>query len=389
MRSGFFKCVIFSLVFLLSAGNALAKDEGSSIGEAVARVLLFLPGALLEEYFAEMFDDKGSVDYSEEMVFIPYIKTSGLHPDYQRYIIQTFAKYVKDVGRYKLRAADKAHPYTKSTSMPVILNIAQRKGCPFALFITVKENGSGMLFSFAMKDTQTEELIWHDEYKALIPEDVAPILFRVANSMGTGKTGSNPKSFYDAEYPIYIKESNFQPTAATHETTSSEYQNLPSNFEKKDDIDSVGRNVRIAFSFGVDLWFKGPKAGDNISLGAWYDFKYFMVGTDLNFQGHIARDTTITSMGLNLAVPIFARGNNAPFVIGEVGFSNATFPGKNYKGEDHDETVTGALLALGAGYQFNRYSPFTVRFDLKYFKNTGRIHGHTIQGLGFETVIGY
>ncbi|SHL17021.1 hypothetical protein SAMN05720468_11571 [Fibrobacter sp. UWEL] len=391
MRSNIFYSIVFSLVILFSAGNTFAKSDASSVGKTVAEVLLFLPGMLLEEYFANVFDEEGGVDRSEEMVFIPYLDAKGLHPDYQRYITQTFTQYVKEVGRYRLKAADKESPYVRTASVPVITNIARKKGCPYVLFITVKENGSGMQFAFAMKDSETEDLIWHDEYMAIIPEDIAPILFRVANSMGTGKKGSNPKSFYDAEYPVYVKESNFQPTAATHASSNYEYTNLPSNFENKPDLDSVGRTTRVAFAFGLDLLFKDIKVVENLTLTAWHDFTYVMVGTYFDLRGYASRDTTVLSMGLNLVAPIFFHGNNTPYVYGGIGFSSTNYTAVNPKTDKKEDTQSalGGILSLGAGYQFNRYGRWTVRIGLEYFRNTYHIEGHKIQGIGFKTTIGY
>jgi len=392
MHSKLFKSLVFSFVLLFSTGNAFAESAASEIGKGVAKALLFIPGMLLEEYLASLFDEDGRVDRSAETVFIPYLDAKGLHPDYQRYIIQTFAQYVKEVDRYTLKAADKESPYVRSASVPVILNIAKRKDCPYTLFITVREAGSGMRFAFAMKDTQTEELVWHDEYMAIIPEDIAPILFRVANSMGTGKKGSNPKSFYDSEYPVYVRESNFQPVAATHESQghsgSCEYANLPSNFESRPDTASW-RTTRVAFAFGADLLFKGPKGLGNIAIGAWHDFTYVMVGANLDMKGMTTNDASIVTLGLSLTVPVFFHGQNTPYVTGGAAFSSTTHTEKNYKDEDVDISDQGSTLSLGAGFQFNRYGTWTVRFELGYFKNTYYSQGHKHQGIGLKTVIGY
>ncbi|SHL48901.1 outer membrane insertion C-terminal signal [Fibrobacter sp. UWH5] len=379
----FIKSLIFLLVVLCSAGNAHAGSAASDLTKGAAKILLFIPGMMLEEYFASLFDGEGRVDYSEESVFIPYIKVSGIHPDYKNYIVQTFGQYVKEVGRYKLVAADKESPYVKSASMAIVSNLAKRKGCPYILYITVKEQGSGMLLTFAMKDTENDNLVWHDEYQAIIPEDIAPILFRVANSMGTGKKGSNPKSFYDSEYPIYISESNFQPVAATHESGES---NLPSNFENKL---NTSRTTRVAFSFGVDYLIKSQHAAGNIGFSAWHDFTYFMVGAEIDFKGIISKDTNMIHLGLNLAAPIFIHENNTPYVIAGAGLSGTKYTTTNYRNEEQDKNDQGATFSLGAGYQFNRYGTWTVRFGLKYFRNNYYTNGHKLQGIGLETIIGY
>jgi len=386
MRFNIVHCLIFSLGILLFSGNVFASNTSAEVGKRAAAVALFLPGVFLEEYFASLFDDKGGASPSEEMVFIPYLKTKGLHPDYERYIVQTFAQYVKDVGRYKLKAADKENPYVKTASIPVVINIAKRKGCPYALFINVRDYGKGMLFSFAMKDTETEDLIWHDEYQALIPEDIAPILFRVANSMGTGKKGSNPQSFYDSEYPIYVKDSNFEPTAATHE--SGKCENLPSNYEPERDS-ALGKTTRVAFSFGVDLLFKGPQASDKINFSAWHDFKYFTLGAEMNLRGYVTKDTTITDLGMTLGAPIFINSNNTPYVLAGAAFSSTKYTVMDYRNEEKDKIASGATLSLGAGYQFNRYGTWTVLFGLRYFKNTYYTEGHKFQGIGAEAIVGF
>lgn len=336
----FIKSLIFLLVVLCSAGNAHAGSAASDLTKGTAKILLFIPGMMLEEYFASLFDGEGRVDYSEESVFIPYIKVSGIHPDYKNYIVQTFGQYVK-------------------------------------------EQGSGMLLTFAMKDTENDNLVWHDEYQAIIPEDIAPILFRVANSMGTGKKGSNPKSFYDSEYPIYISESNFQPVAATHESGES---NLPSNFENKL---NTSRTTRVAFSFGVDYLIKSQHAAGNIGFSAWHDFTYFMVGAEIDFKGIISKDTNMIHLGLNLAAPIFIHENNTPYVIAGAGLSGTKYTTTNYRNEEQDKNDQGATFSLGAGYQFNRYGTWTVRFGLKYFRNNYYTNGHKLQGIGLEAIIGY
>lgn len=386
MHVKIFRHLVFLLGILLSAGNVFAGN--SSIGKNIASVALFLPGVFLEEYFASLFDDKNGEGPSEETVFIPYLKTTGIHPDYERYIVQTFAQYVKDVGRYKLKAADKESPYVKTASLPITLNIAKQKGCPYALFINVRDYGKGMLFSFAMKETESGDLIWHDEYQALIPEDIAPILFRVANSMGTGKKGSDPKSFYDSEYPIYVNASNFEPTTAPQESANCENANLPSNFDQQRDS-AQGKTTRVAFSLGVDMLFKGPQATDNISLSAWHDFAYITFGAELNLRGTLTRDTTIFALGLTLGAPIFNKSNNTPYVLTGAAYSSTTYKIKTNRKEEEDKTSLGATLSLGAGYQFNRYGTWTVLFGLRYFKNTYYVEGHKVQGIGAEAIIGF
>lgn len=344
----------------------------SKVGEHVAGALLFIPGMILEEYFASAFDEGGAVDPANT-VFVPYVKASGLHPDYEAYIIQTFTQYVKDAGRYKLTAADKNNRNLKTASVSYTNKIAKDKGCRYALYINITKRRNGMLFAFAMKDTDSNKLLWDDEYLALIPEDVAPILYRVAATMGTGRHGSNSKSFYDDETVTFIDRENFQEIQDA--MREAEREQAEEN-EKK----AIGGRARIGFTLLGDLLFHDlhPMAG--FGFRAWYDTKITLIEGAFDFRGCVTSDTSITMIGANLLFPILHTGNHTPYLGlgGAISITNV-----------NEESNSGFSGSLETGYLFNRQKPIFFRVGLRYFRNFYKTNDHKKQGLGLEVTTGF
>lgn len=362
------KKLIFILIFALGINNILAEN----IKENIAKGVLFLPGVFLEEYFASIFDEKGHPEESSNYVFIPYLQTTGIHLDYERYIVQTLTQYIKDVNRYKLKAADKENRYLKTASVEITNNIAKRKGCRYALYINISKRGEGVLFAFVMKDTENNSTLWHDEYKALIPEDIAPILFRVANSMGTGKNGSNPKSFYDNDYPIYVNENSFEQMLESQKTDEEK------QYLNEDQNPKNGPHIGIGIL--GDLLFHDTRLLAGIKLNAWYDWDYFILEGALNCHGLISRENKIGLVGLNLWFPFFHGNAYTPYAGAGIGVSSTKLEDQKQK--------SGLTANIGAGYMLNRFNGINLRFGLTYYKNIYEIEGHKSQGLGIDVTVG-
>lgn len=363
------KILLFLLVIVVGFNSAFA-DKTS---ENVTKALLFLPGVFLEEYFASIFDEEGGVDESVRNVFIPYVHTKQIHKDYERYIVQTLAQYVKEVNRYKLKSADKENRYLKTASIEVTNKVAKEKGCRYVLYINISKKDDGMLFAFIMKDSETNNTLWHDEYIALIPEDVAPILFRVANSMGTAKKGSHPKSFYDTDSPIYVNEATLEQVIETQKTEA-----------EKQLLNGEANEKKIYTHFGISTFpniiFRDAKPMAGIGVNAWHDFEWIILEGTFEARSLISENYKISLIGLYMWAPVFHTDANSPYVGGGLGVSSTKIDDVNEK--------SGITGNIGAGYMFNRFKFLNLRFCLKYFKNFYATEGHKAQGLGIDVMVG-
>lgn len=364
MRSRF---LLIVLAITMSFSNSLAKSVGAQVAEAV----LFLPGLLLEEYLASLFDEDGAVQATSNYIFLPYIKLQGVHSDYERYIIQTFAQYVKDIGRYKLKSADKDNLYSRAASVEITNTIAQKRGCPYALYISVDKKSYGTVFKFVMKDTKSNEIVWHDEYTALIPEDIPPILFRVANTMGTGKIGSNPKSFYDSETTIYVNKDNLQ--------EMQEIQKVEEEPQATNETLTRKKLIHYGFEFYGSLPFGNTNAMLGLGINGWLDLDRILLELDVETHKEIPKKKSLTYVGLNLWIPISHDKSSTPYVGGGAGFSTTS---------KEDEFTNGCTAIFEAGYLFGRFKSVNFKIGARYFRNFYLHEGHHLQGLGLGMSVG-
>lgn len=361
------KSILFFFALTLGLSNAFAKSAGDKIAEAV----LFLPGMILEEYLASLFDEDGVVTETNNYIFLPYIKLQGVHPDYERYIVQTFAQYVKDIGRYKLKSADKDNLYSRAASVEITNTIAQKRGCQYALYISVDKKSYGIVFKFVMKDTEDNGIVWRDEYTALIPEDIPPILFRVANTMGTSKIGSNPKSFYDSETTIYVNEDNLKKIQEMQKAEEEPPATEESLTRKK--------IIHYGFKFYGDLPFGNTGAMLGLGINGWLDLDRVFLELDIETHKEIPNKKSLTYVGMNLWLPISHDKSNTPYIGGGAGFSTTS---------KDDEFTSGCTAIFEAGYMFGRFKSVNFKIGARYFRNFYLHEGHHLQGLGIGMSVG-
>lgn len=355
------KLLILLAALLLFTSTVNATKSG-------ADYLKELGSEFLEDFFVSFFNEKDNATAPDEYLFVPYIKTSGIHRDYEKYILVTFSQYVRDASRYILVSADRSDRNIKVGSDKYVNARARAKGAINVLYIWVHRVGDNIVFNFTIKSASDNSVVWKDEYRAIIPEDIAPILFRAATTMGTGRKGSNPKSFYDSDTPVCINPDAMEDIVATQEQIQR--------------TKNPRRFTHLSFSFNGSLEFGDGKVMSGMAIGAWYDFRHFIVSADLEALGTLTSDTTVTNVGLGLTVPM-STDNNAPFGMLNVGISST-----KYDQEDEEKRWEGLTIEAGAGYLFNRYHFLPIRFTLKYFRNMYQSEGHHFQGATLEATIG-
>ena len=95
-----------------------------------------LGSEFLEDFFVSFFNEKDNATAPDEYLFVPYIKTSGIHRDYEKYILVTFSQYVRDASRYILVSADRSDRNIKVGSDKYVNARARAKGAINVLYIT-------------------------------------------------------------------------------------------------------------------------------------------------------------------------------------------------------------------------------------------------------------
>ena len=77
------KLLILLAALLLFTSTVNATKSG-------ADYLKELGSEFLEDFFVSFFNEKDNATAPDEYLFVPYIKTSGIHRDYEKYILVTF-----------------------------------------------------------------------------------------------------------------------------------------------------------------------------------------------------------------------------------------------------------------------------------------------------------
>jgi len=308
-------------------------------------------------------------------VYAPLPEVINVHPDYQYATARVLQSYVDGEGKYQIilpaRQVDGiavALPSRDSLAM-----LAAASQCPNYLVTSMTRLGDNMIISFTLYNTADGTVLWQDRLKAANPEDIDPIVQRIARALGSPqKTVSNDD--------IYSVTENEQKTL---------------------------RQKRSNNSFGValggtvlpgDPYNHAPFIG-GIGLVYAYDTRSLIV--DLEGDLFIAnKKSTLSTVGINVWKPL-NDGNVTPYMGGGLALGMSTFETNtvssctNYYGDSYScsdsnsEEVGGLLISAGGGLLLNRTSSVNLRLDLRYTVATYEVAGSVPNGAQIRLIASF
>ena len=275
--------------------------------------------------------------FSAEKVFMPFFELINVHPDYQYSTARLFKGYVDEAGRYELIIPERQDSVARQPASDAVRKEAQARGCAFYLIGDLNRIGETVIFNVALYSAKDGARVWGDKLKASTPEDLDPILQKVARAVGSGEKAAADGDIYSV--------------------TSYEGREL--------------RQVRVRNAFGVAvggmLFTPGLLTGESwddpfiggLGLIWTYDARsiLFELDGETYFTG---RKTEFSSVSISAFKP-FASSRLTPFAGGGLGLGNVST-------ESGGETVeeAGLLAHVGGGFIFNRTSNVQLRAQVRY-----------------------
>jgi hypothetical protein len=292
---------------------------------------------------------------------VAVVPTSGinLHQGYLEAAGDVFRGHLLGTGRYDVvLVPGESGKYEASATDAV--RLASAAAADLAAVLHVTRLGSTARVRLTVYRVATGHVVHRDELGAGTPDDIDPVLQRMATGLATGKSARD--------------------TADIHTVTRRESDPL---------LKMAATNV-----FGIKLGFVAPRnsvsddAADFIPgfSAFWlYDVRSFLAEIDVGF--HSKDGDGDVAVGLGTYYPL-SRGNISPYVGGGLKWAFSEYGG---------DGASGIQLYGAGGVLVGRLSSVQLRGEVAYFVNTfaersydsGKDSGTNVHGMSFSVGIGF
>lgn len=284
-----------------------------------------------------------SFSFSAERVYLPFLEMINVHADYQYSSARLLKNYMDEQNRYTLIIPERADSLVRVPSFDKVRAEAKNLNCSYFIIGDMNRVGETVIISVTMYSTVEGTMVWTDRLKASTPDDIDPILQKIARSIGTMEKAAGDGDIYSV--------------------TNYQSQQL--------------KQVRATSAFGISLggamFFSGAKDDDPFSGGGgvfWtYDAREFLY--DIDAKLYFLGDSYLIQGSLNAYHPFFAE-NNTPFLGGGIGIGHSSYKLETTTDEwgnsnNRFSDGSGIIFYIGGGYMFGRSSNVGMRIHAKYF----------------------
>ncbi len=272
---------------------------------------------------------------AQEKVYMPFFEVINMNKGYQYATSRLLKSYLLDNKKYDLLLPAKTDSNYTETLATTKEN-AKKAGANAYLIGELNRIGETVIVRLSLYNTASDTLIWTDKMKADNPDDLDPIMERLAGSFG---------------------EKN---------TTAADNQNIYTITEQDSRaLKKIESNYYYGLSIGSILDFSSINGQFSSGLGfsAMYDTRKMLI--DLTAQGYWGDrlDYYLASIEAYYA---FKDKKTTPFIGGGFAYSrtNADLETNYSNYSDYsDGTGTGLLALVGGGYLFNRTGNVNLRLS--------------------------
>lgn len=295
--------------------------------------------------------------FAQEKVFMPFFEVINMHQDYQYSSSKLFKTYVQKYNKYQIILPDRFDSLAATEPFDVVKQKASDLNCPYFIQGELNRTGEIVVITISMYKTKDGKLEWQSLLKAKSPDDIDPIMEKMAENLGT----STP--IRDDIYSV----------------TNYDAQEL----NKKDANRSFGITIGGGYTFINDIDKNFP-AGFGI-MGS-YDTRNVI----FNLKGELYfSDVNIYFFSIDALYP-FSQRNNSPFVSGGMGYGGIRIEKESldYSGSFNNTesySDSGLFLFGGLGYLLNRNSDVSLRFSGNFYVPSFKLQNQFPVGVLFST----
>ena len=280
-----------------------------------------------------------------EKIYMPFFELINVHSDYQYSTARLFKNYVDEDKRYTLIIPQKPDSMVSQPSAEKIRETAKSLNCEYYMIGDMNRIGEIVIISVNIYKTDNGETIWNDRLKAANPEDIDPILQKLARNIGTKQKATNDGDIYSV--------------------TSQQSQNLK----------QVRSNNAFGVSIGGVYMMSKPYTSDAFAGGGgafWtYDVREMIY--DINTQIYFMGGPSLGQISINAYKPFYSE-SNSPFIGGGLGVGYAYYtPPNTSVYSNYSYSGSGLMLFIGGGYIIGRSSNVGLRIRANYMISTFNI----------------
>ncbi len=283
--------------------------------------------------------------FSQDKVYMPYFEVINMHKDFQEASTRLFKTYIMQEGKYELILPElKDSIYYKETRDETEKQ-AKALGTKFYILAEINRLGELAVVSVAMYKTEDNNKFWFGTAKALTPDDLDPLLQKVAKSLGKPLTIAESSDIYNV----------------------TEYESAP--LPKMMSNSLIGITVGGGFAFNNNIKNASP-AGFGVSVTQDSRNLIFEARGEMYFS-----DYDLYQLGIHIVYP-FKKTNISPYLSGGLAVTriNETLDNSNF-GYESTGSESGMAFNFGAGYLFNRQANANFRAGVNVIIPTFKIEG--------------
>ncbi|MBM2814525.1 MAG: hypothetical protein HW421_1287 [Ignavibacteria bacterium] len=292
----------------------------------------------------------GSVILAAEKVYFPQFELINVHSDYRYSTSKLLKNYVDEQGSFTIVMSQKNDSTLSQLPINQIQELAKAADCPYFLVGDLNRMGETVIISITLYNTSDASQRWKDRLKASSPDDMDPILQKIARQIGTEKKAG-------ADGDIY--------SVTDYESRQLKQMKSINSFGM-----ALGGTVFMSDAFTEDPF----SAGGGIF---WlYDARTLLF--EIHGQMYFTGNSYMTNISIEAYKPLESLANSF-FIGGGLGLGHTSYDSSenNSVFSDPDYTGDGLMLILGGGYIFGRTSSVSLRIHAKYFFGIHNMKGYT------------
>jgi len=271
---------------------------------------------------------------AQEKIYMPFFRVDNIHPDYRFTTAKIFKMYVNANQKYELVLPVRVDSTYTEESIQQIQQNAKNIQAKYFIIGEMNALNNTLILSVSMYNTEDSKKVWSDLAKANTPDDLDPLLQKMANNIGSQQKASQDGDIYNV--------------------TSYDSKEL--------------NKIEATYQFGVSIsgatcLIKDVKNISPAGFGAF--ISYDIRDVILDIQGDMLFGDINIYYGKLSGLYPFKKSKNTPFAGGSIGYggSSIVFKSSDTSGMFSNERVSGSglMLFVNGGYILGRNANVNMR----------------------------
>jgi hypothetical protein len=296
---------------------------------------------------------------AQEKIYMPYLEVMNIHPDYQYSTSKLFKTYIDNYKKYELILPDKYDTLGFDESFDQVKQKAIEKNCTYFIIGELNRLGDVVVITINLYNASDGKKIWQSIKKAYTPDDIDPIMEKLAVNLGKQNQSEGEDIYSVTDYDSR-------------------------------ELNKIGANKYFGVSIGGGGAFVSG-ISKNLPAGFGAVGSYDMRNMIFNIRAEMFfSDIKLYYFDINALYP-FNSGKNSPFVLGGMGYGGCTMKSTKdyniYNYEYNYNSGSGLYLFGGGGYLFNRNAEVSLRFGGNFYFPLFKVDGKIPAGILFTTTL--